>query len=256
MNLFKMISALHVAVFLTVTASAQMRLIPSEQVNAVSYPRLSADSASVAFDRLHIVADPMTEDDAPKTFIYKLTNVGQETLTIRRLVSTCSCASAFCPVKEVVPGASAEITVKYYPKGHPGHFERRVFVYTQQGNDPVAVLRLTVDVAGGSDKSVEWPVRMGAIRLRCKDVTFAEGRKSVENISFINLTGKTLKLECESAFLPECLSFSAEPVPPGAEGQMKIAYDPSRPGARRSMKLILKGLDIPPSQASITVTLR
>ena len=236
-----------------VSASAQMRIIPREKVEAVSNPRLSADSASLVFETRHIVSDPMTEDDTPKTFIYRFENVGDKDVKIVRLVSTCSCVAATCSAKSVAPGASAEISVKYYPKGHPGRFERRVFVYTQDGNDPAAVLRLSVDVASGSDRSTEWPVQMGGIRLRRSEVTFIEGQKAVETVNFINLTGKTLKLECETMFLPQCFAFSSEPVDNGAEGKITITYDPAKPGVRDNVKLILKGLGLPPSQSSITI---
>lgn len=239
--------------FAALTASAQMRIIPREKVETVSSPRLSADSASLAFQTKHIVAEPMTEDDAPETFIYRFENVGDKEVEIVRLVSTCSCASATCSVKSVAPGASAEISVKYYPKGHPGRFERKVFVYTQEGNDPAAVLRLSVDVESGSDHSTQWPVHMGGIRLRSTEVTFTQGRKAVETVSFINLTGKTLKLECETMFLPQCFAFSSEPVDNGAEGKITITYDPAKPGVRDNVKLILKGLGLPPSQSSITI---
>lgn len=235
------------------SASAQMRIISREKVEAVSSPRLGADSASLAFETMHIVAEPMTEDDAPKTFVYRFENIGDKDVEIVRLVSTCSCASATCSVKSVAPGASAEISVKYYPKGHPGRFERKVFVYTQEGNDPAAVLRLSVDVESGSDRSTEWPVQMGGIRLRRTEVTFIEGQKAVETVSFINLTGKTLKLECETMFLPQCFVFSSEPVDDGKEGTITITYDPTKPGVRDNVKLILKGLDLPPSQSSITI---
>lgn len=237
-------------------ASAQMRIISRERVEEVSNPRLSADSASVAFETMHIVAEPMSEDDAPKTFVYKFRNVGDKPLQILRLVSTCSCASATCAVKSVAPGASSEITVKYYPKGHPGRFERKVFVYTQEGNDPVAVLRLSVDVTSGTDHSTMWPVQMGGIRLRRTDVTFNRGQKSVETINFLNLTGKTLKLECEEMFLPQCISFSSEPIADGAEGVMTVTYDPSKPGAKDSVKLILKGLGLPPSRSTINIRIK
>ena len=236
-----------------VSASAQMRIIPRDKVEAVSNPRLSADSASLAFETRHIVAEKMTEDEAPKTFIYRFENVGDKDVEIVRLVSTCSCAAATCSAKSVAPGASAEISVKYYPKGHPGRFERKVFVYTQDGNVPAAVLRLSVDVASGSDLSTEWPIQMGGIRLRGSEVTFTQGKKAVETISFINLTGKNLKLECETMFLPECFGFSATPVDNGAEGAITITYDPDKPGVRDNVKLILKGLGLPPSQSSITI---
>lgn len=235
---------------------AQMRIISREKVNEVSNPSLSSDSASLVFDITHITSDPMNEDDAPKNFVYTFKNKGKETIEILRLVSTCSCATATCSVKKVAPGASAEINVRYNPKGHPGRFERKVFVYTQEGNNPAAVLKLTVDVSNGSDYSTLWPLQMGGIRLRTTEVIFTQGKKAVETISFINVSGKSLRLECETAFMPACLSFSCETVENGQEGVMQITYDPSKPGVRESLNLILKGLGLPPSKSSITIRIK
>ena len=237
-------------------ASAQMRIISRDKVDEVSNPTLSSDSASLVFDTTHITAEPMNEDDAPKNFVYTFKNTGKETIEILRLVSTCSCATATCSVKSVAPGASAKINVRYNPKGHPGRFERKVFVYTQDGNNPAAILKLFVDVSNGSDYSTLWPVQMGGIRMRTTEVTFTQGKKAVETINFINLSGKSLKLECETMFLPACLSFSSELVENGKEGVIQITYDPTKPGARESLKLILKGLGLPPSQSSITIRIK
>lgn len=238
-------------------AFSQIRILPREKVESVSNPRLSRDSAALAFDTRHIVAEPMSEDDAPKTFVYRFTNASKEPLVIKRLVSSCSCAAAVAVKTELVPGESSEIRVTYNPKGHPGRFERKVFVYTEGEDAPAAVLRLSVDVSNGSDMSREWPVQMGPVRLRRQEITFAEGVKAAEKLRFINLSGKPLTLSCEDAFLPECLSFRTEPatVAAGEEGQMVISYDPEASGARETMKVILKGLGLPPSQATITVKL-
>jgi hypothetical protein len=195
----------------------------------------------------------MTEDDAPRNFIYTLKNIGKEEVKIVRLVSTCSCAIATCAVSEVAPGDVAKINVRYNPKGHPGRFERRIFVYTQEGTFPSAVLKLSVDVASGADYSTEWPIQMGGIRLRTAEVSFCHGSRAVETISFINLTGKSLKLECETAFLPDCLTFTSDVVENGKEGTMQIAYDPSKSGERDLVRIILKGLALPPSKSSITI---
>lgn len=239
------------------SASAQLRILPKEKVESVSNPRLSRDSSALAFDTRHIDAGTMNEDDAPKNFVYGFRNVSDRTIRIKRLVSTCSCASASADVLEVVPGAEAEISLLYNPKGHPGRFERKVFVYTEGEKDPAAVLRLTVAVENGADLSGEWPVQMGSIRLRRSEIGFSEGVKAVEKLRFINLSGKPLTLECDRIFLPDCLSFRTEPetVPDGKTGEIIISYDPSKGGWRPMMKLILKGLGVPPGRSSITVNM-
>ena len=61
--------------FAAMSASAQMRIIPREKVEAVSNPRLSAESASLVFETMHIVAEPMTEDYTPMTFIYRFDKI-------------------------------------------------------------------------------------------------------------------------------------------------------------------------------------
>lgn len=257
MKLGRLISTVMAILLAGTPAFSQMRILPREKVESVSNPRLSPDSAALAFDARHIVAEPMSEDDAPKTFVYKFSNVGKETIAIDRLVSSCSCASAVSVKTELVPGESSEIRVTYSPKGHPGRFERKIFVYTDGETAPAAILRLSVEVSNGADISREWPVQMGPIRLRRQEVTFVEGVKAVEKMRFVNLSGKPLSLSCEDAFLPECLSFRTDPatVADGEEGQIVLSYDPSAPGARETMKIILKGLDLPPSKATLTVKL-
>jgi hypothetical protein len=258
MKFYKFISICMAVMASAMTAAAQLRMVSKEKLEQVSDPRHSADSAFLAFDTRHIVAEPMNEDDTPKTFVYRFTNVGEHALQIKRLVSSCSCAAAVCTVKEVAPGASAEISVRYNPAGHPGRFERKVFVYTQDGNDPSAVLKLSVDVSAGADLSGEWPVQMGSVRLRRSEVTFKAGEKAVETLRFINAGDRPLTLDVDRNFLPACLSvsFDQDPVEPGEEGLIRIAFDPSMSGVRESMKVILKGLGLPPSQSSITIRIK
>ena len=257
MKLGRHILAVSIILLAGTPAFSQLRILPREKVESVANPRLSRDSAALAFDTRHIVAEPMNEDDAPKTFVYRFTCAGKEPLVIKRLVSSCSCAAAVAVKTEIGPGESSQIRVTYNPKGHPGRFERKIFVYTEGEDDPAAILRLSVDVSNGADISREWPVQMGPIRLRRQEVTFADGVKAVEKMRFVNLSGKPLTLSCEEAFLPECLSFRTDPVTvaDGEEGQIVISYDPSVSGSRETMKVILKGLGLPPSKATISVRL-
>lgn len=236
-------------------ASSQIRIIPKEKLMSVSQPKHSSDSASFDFETKLIVAGKMNEDDAPHVFRYRFRNVGEDTLEVKRLVSTCSCATAVCVGNAVPPGESAEVRVTYNPKGHPGRFERKVFVYTEDGTSPAAVLKLSVDVQKGEDMSLEWPVQKGNVGLRRSEVRFQADTKAVESLRFVNLSGKPLRLECEKAFLPECLSFDVVPeiVEAGCEGVMRISYSPAPDGCRKNVRMILKGTGVPPSQSVINI---
>lgn len=256
MRLYMVILASALCAVFSPDVMSQMKILPREKVENVTNPRLSADSSSFMFETRHIVADPMTEDDDPETFVFRFRNTSKGSIHIDRLVTTCSCVSATVADDDIPAGTYSEIRLRYNPEGHPGKFERRVFVYADGKNDPAAVLRLTVDVGNGKDISADWPVRMGTIGLRRSGLTFVKGKKSVEKIRFINLGSKAIHLECEKAFLPDCLSFSTEPaaVPAGSEGVMVISYDPSKGGERPGISVMLKGLGVPPSRSSIKVT--
>ncbi len=243
---------------LCLSVNAQIKIVPREKLEAMSSPRLSDNAAFLHFETTYIKADPMDEDDGIRTFVYPFENKGRDTLKVTRFVSTCSCASASIQNQEVLPGQKSEVTVRYNPKGHPGRFERRIFVYTGTDTAPSAILRLAVDVERGTDLSGFYPVAMGNIRLRREEVFVTEGVRTIERCTFINVSGRPLKLECDKALLPPCLSFAAEPetVAAGKEGEIVITYDPSKGGARESMPVVLKGMGVPPSQSKINVILK
>ena len=239
-------------------AEAQIRVVPREKLESVNNPRLSEYAASLSFVTTVINADPMREDDGVREFVYSFQNVGTDTLVIKRMVSTCSCAVASCGKKSVLPGEKAEIIVHYNPKGHPGRFERKIFLYIGEDSSPSAVLRLNVEVERGSDLVGLYPVSMGNIRVRRTEVTFQKGTEAVERCVFVNVSGKPLRVQCDRAMLPACLDVRTEPevVVAGEEGEIVITYDPSKGGERGRMPVILKGLGVPPSQSSIKVTVK
>ena len=121
-------SLIFVALWAFVTAQAQIVIVPREKLEAMNHPKVTAASLAMKFQTTNIKADPMGEDDGIKTFVYPFTNVGEDTLKIRRMVSGCSCMTAVCQKMSLAPGDSTAIVVKYNPKGHPGRFERKVMV--------------------------------------------------------------------------------------------------------------------------------
>ena len=199
----------------------------------------AADSALIEFSSTHIVAEPMTQTDAPVTYQYIFKNTGVRKLKINRVVSTCSCVYAYCDKETVSPGDTAVIYARFNPKGQAGQSEKKIFVYTKDGNDPPAVLRMTVKVENTMDGAGQYPISMGGINLKRNIVRFKKGR--------------SLKFDCDRALLPDCLRFYAEPVRPMKEGVIKISYDPSVPVNADELVILLQGLGLPPSKSSIKV---
>ena len=250
-------SLIFVALWAFVTAQAQIVIVPREKLEAMNYPKVTAASLAMKFQTTNIKADPMGEDDGIKTFVYPFTNVGEDTLKIRRMVSGCSCMTAVCQKMALAPGDSTAIVVKYNPKGHPGRFERKVMVYAGQDEDPTVILRLNVEVDRGGDLSGLYPVAMGNIRLRRNEVSFHSGSREVQRCPFVNVSGKELALTWDKFLLPACLSLRTEPavLQPGQEGEIVITYEPEQGGQRPKMPLIFKGLGLPPMQSSIMVNI-
>lgn len=236
-------------------AGAQLKLVSKEKLQSVNSPKLSKDSASLDFPVRHIVAPKMTENDTPASFSFRFRNTGLFKLEIKRIVTTCSCTQAVCTKRTVAPGEEAEVLVTYNPKGHPGKFERKIFLYTRDGDEPSAILNLSVDVENGMDLTGLYPVPMGKIRLRRTAVRFTEGADAVEKLRFVNVSGRVLRFDCDRAFLPECIRFYAPPTRPLEEAEIEIRYDSTKPGAKEKMTIFLNDLGLSPSQSSLTVYL-
>ena len=249
------LSLIFIGFWAALTAHAQIVIVPREKLEAMHNPKLTAAALAMKFETMCIQANPMGEDDGVQTFTYPFTNVGEDTLTVRNLVSGCTCLSAFCPKMTVAPSESSEIILKYNPKGHPGRFERKVMVYADQDTEPTAILRLQVEVDRGADLSGLYPIAMGNIRVRRNEITFRAGQKSVERCPFVNVSGKVFTLTCETPLLPPCLSVRTEPenLQPGQEGEIIITYSPEKGGHRPKMPIMFKGLGLSPMQSSIIV---
>lgn len=244
MNILRNILA--TAILLTVSFSAQAQL----NLNI-----FAADSALIIFDTKHIKADKMTENDKPVTFTYGFRNTGIRKVKINNIVTTCSCLNAYCDKEVVSPGETAEISVRFNPDGHPGKYDRNIYVYTKTDDSPAAVLTLSVDVENGMDLSGRYPINMGDIRLTASVVKFHKGVAGTATLRFVNVSGGSLKFDCDRALLPDCLRFYAEPVRPLKEGVIKISYDPVKGMERDEMMVVLQGVNTTPSKSSIKVIL-
>lgn len=241
---------------LPVLSPAQMKILPKEKVESVANPKLSPISASLKFDKTVIKAPAMNEDDSPADFTFNFKNVGDKPLKIHKVVSTCTCAKAVPERTEILPGEGSSIKLTYNPKGHPGKFNRRVFVYCDTTSDPAAVLSLFVEVESSKDPSGLYPIQMGKIRLRRAQVNFHADKKAAESLRFINLSGNPLKLEVEDLFLPSYLSFKTEPeeVEDSQEGMIVIYYNPEKgKPIKTEIPVILKMQGVRPSESTIKV---
>ena len=251
-------SILIMCLCLTFNMQAQIQVLSRAELENVENPALSEDASNLKFKAESIVADEMTEDGGIKSFTYTFKNAGTDTIHINRLVTSCSCAVASYKAKSIAPGKEGEITVKYNPKGHPGRFDRKIFVYTGEYKTPAAILRLKVNVEVGADISGTYQVSMGRLRLRRSEITFRRGEKAIEKSLCINVSDAPLKIACNKYLLSPALKFTAQPevLQPGQEGTIVVEYDPSVAEDRNELLIMLNGLGVPPSQSVIKVKLK
>lgn len=247
------------------TSAAQIRTVPKELLDSIANPVEAERSSLMKFDTKRIVTGEIGEDDIP-VYDFRFVNRGDRPLEIRHITTSCGCVSAKCEERRIQPGDSGKISVTYYPKGHPGKFERRIFVYTDLSvTKPTAVLYLATTVRQGNDRNYLFPHQLGRIRMKVKELTFRSDMKDVVCLDFLNTGDRPVTPRIAEALLPAYIKAWCETpeVQPGREGEICIAFDPDRfavngrPGENTAVHvpLILEGLGVPPRESTVMLNI-
>lgn len=213
---------------------------------------------AMEFDRNCIVTDTLKEDGGPYRFVYFWRNTSKETVTVLRVATSCGCvAPVSSDMRRVRPGDKDSLEVLYHTKGHPGPFSRRIFVYTDSGEEPSARLELRGYVAPAKRPVWNYPYAMGMLLAKQKKVKFSGRGKQVESILCFNAGDRPMRLSAVRELLPDWLDvrFEPETVEPSGETDMVVAFDPSCAPAElpESLTVLVEGPDVPPSSRMITV---
>lgn len=233
-------------------AVAQIKIIPKAKLDSVANPR------TVAGEWLEIVGGEslsfgtIDEDCGKWCGSVSLKNVGTKPLVITTLRSTCSCLQVVAPKGAIGVGKSVEVSLTYYPKGHPGSVEQRVYVYTNLSTTtPTKVLRLRGVVTPSKNKAGDYPFSRGELRMRQDTVSLQEG--GVVRVACLNSGTRALRLECDTLLSAKGLRLRTEPavLKGGEEGDLVISATGAEAG--QMLKLYIKGLVLPPRQRFITI---
>lgn len=238
---------------------AQIRIVPRAKLDSLAHPATAAGGAeAMRFERTLIDAGHIGEDDVPPVYTFRWRNTGGKPLVVTRVQTTCGCAAATYGRQPVRAGSEGTVTVTYHPKGHPGSFDRRIFVYTQLSDKmPTAILHLTGTVIASERTDGDYPYAMGALRLKQQSVRLAPERLQNERIECLNTGGKAMRPRCDEHLLPPGITFRCEPatLAPGAKGDLVIGFDPAQATRRPPVQLplILEGPDVPPSGRTLQI---
>lgn len=263
-NRFIVILAL--LLILPYSVEAQIQIVPRAKIENLAEPVVSAESSSrMAFSQTSMGPLRINENDAPMIVEYEFENISDKPFSVLKVVTTCACVKPEGLPMVVQPGETAAVKVRYYPKGHPGKFERRMFVFTDfSGDSPAAVLKLNVETRAGGDLAGSYPVQKGYLRLTTDEISFSAGHKEEISVIGVNAGTKALRIGCDPGMTPACISFTSIPetVPPGETVELVFRYDPSKDTRSdfkdgvRKLPFMLSGLNVPPSSASINIIVK
>ncbi len=237
-------------------------------IDSLSNPVVAAGSEVMCFDDVRIEAGEMNEDSAPSEYVFRWTNRGRVPLAVTFVQTTCGCAAPSYDRNPVRPGEKGTLKVTYHPKGHPGGFLRRIFVYTNLSPDlPTAVLELSGRVLPSVLPTSDYPVAMGGLLLKRSAVTFSGDARQTERIECLNAGDKELRITADAKALPAGILVEPLTIAPGEIADLVVRFDPSKaatpspPAFGRavagkhpaSAPVFLKGIHLPPTQCMITI---
>jgi len=237
--------------------SAQIRIIPQERLEAAN-PQIQ--SSVLQFEPHKVDFGTIDEMSGVWQGSASLVNRGADTIAITQIKSTCGCLKAEVQKRVLVPKERVAVNLKYYPRGHAGRVMQRVLLYTNGSNDrPSAILQLRGLVTASADRSDDYPYSRGTLRLRQERVRLQGEAKEVQRIACMNGGSVKLRPEVDAMLLPKGVQVRFEPaeLAPKQEGDMVVEYEPqSGTNTAGGYVLYLKGLNIPPRQSTIKITIR
>lgn len=99
--------------------------------------------AEIEFAEVDNLHDFGTIPEGPDvTHEFKFRNSGQAPLVISNANANCGCTSPIFPKEPILPGKTGTISVTYHTAGHPGNFEKFVYVQSNAGGQSQTILRI------------------------------------------------------------------------------------------------------------------
>ncbi len=252
------------ALLLGITAGAQtpLRNLTREQIDSIMNPTLHAEASKILVaDKVSCDLGKLNETDGSVSRTFRLRNVSKEPLRISRVRTTCGCTVAAYDTMAIAVGEEVQITLTYNPKNRPGTIDVDAFVYVE-GNDrqPMARLSLYGEVLE-SDVWRHLPEAMGTLRLKRKEVRFAElPAQGKTTMRILSANSGTKPLRLSSKVQPPYASLHTVPevIAPGEEADLVITIDvdklPKKEGELRA-PMIVEGVGGKPSERTLQIVI-
>ena len=231
-----------------VTVAQDARIMSRAALDSLMSPKVMAGGGNVLrFESLVQDFGVIYETDSPVVTEYGFVNVTDKPVLVTRITTNCGCTTVQMDDSLVAPGEKGVVKVLFNPRRRSGTVDTNTFVYTSlSGSEPVAKLTLLGNVID-NDEWNHLPCRMGALKLKRKEVTFEPikpGTAPQQRIPCANVG--TVPLVLSAKLLPQFVSFSTQPVEiaPGEEGDivLTIGSDMLPPDAPQLFNVVVDGV--------------
>lgn len=201
-------------------------LIPFLYVTILSPSLMSQGLSYLVFDTKVHDFGSFSEDDDNRTFSFRFTNQGKESVAIAHVQTSCGCATANYTHLPITAGKTGVISVTYNPQGRPGRFNRSILV-SFTGKEEKVKLNIKGQVTPGvTRKDKRYPYVMGDLQLKATGLRFSavRGREEERSIRVIN-SGKTpLHIRLYSSDPTLSGTSVPEVLLPDSIGELKISH--------------------------------
>ncbi len=159
---------------------------------------MMAQQPVITFERTEHDFGKINEADGKVTTIFTFKNEGMEPLVLSNVRASCGCTTPKWPRQPIEAGQTGEITVTYNPNGRPGRFTKTVTI-TSNATEPTKRVTIKGEVIPKPAKPVDnYPVKMGELSLKSKDVNFGKLNDHVtktQEIEYANQTDHDITVE-------------------------------------------------------------
>lgn len=178
--------------------------------------------------------------------VFTVRNAGSETLEIDRVSTSCGCTAAVLKDKQVAPGASTEIEVKFDTKGRSGPNRKTITIFS---NDPKQK-RLVAEIKADIEPLLMFEPR--ALRL-----TAQHGEKKTVEAKLIGKLAAQAKPKIKEVKGSDAVKAELVPGEGGGPALLRLAVESKELGVERGTVELETGLEKPPTlRLSFTCDIR
>lgn len=171
---------------------------------------LLGQKVKIAFDTREHRFGQIQEKGGKVSFDFTFTNKGDAPLIIRYVETSCGCTASKWDKRPIPPGGSGTISVSFNPRFRPGHFSKKIVVYTN-ATPPNHVLKITGEVVEEpSEITREYPFTIGTLRFTTDTILLDPQHIPEQIIGMIQMGKK--KITLTPVYKPEFVEISYAPL--------------------------------------------